>query len=332
MREIRVFVKGFAFGLPGVTPEDIQVQALLRFAGCEHKATCGLHESASPSAQLPMIEIRRETGEREAIGHPYVFDALQSSLPELGAVFSEGSADDLALVALVESRMARALWFAWWCEKQNYNQVIWPVFCRFSPFPASCWQPWVLQLRHTFLLGLLGVDRSEQAYGDAEKAAACLSARLGDKPYFHGSKPSPLDALVFGHLIVYLCVPLPVDHLAAKVRKFSNLVQYCRRILDDHFPEYVSAELRGMLDTTAPTPEPSDVRDALTPREIFHQTRRKIADLEVAWNKYPGQSREEVEAVRQGRDWNYKLKSRAVVGVAILGVLALIVFGEREKD
>lgn len=76
-----------------------------------------------------------------------------------------------------------------------------------------------------------------ETYFDAGIALNALSTRLGEKPYFYGSKPAVLDAVVFGHLAPVLFAPLPETRLRDIVALQPNLVQFVARIKKEYFPE-----------------------------------------------------------------------------------------------
>jgi len=48
-------------------------------------------------------------------------------------------------------------------------------------------------------------------------------------------RPTELDALVFGHLFTILTTQLITDELSEKVKNYSNLTAFCRRIEQQYF-------------------------------------------------------------------------------------------------
>ncbi len=63
-------------------------------------------------------------------------------------------------------------------------------------------------------------DNTPQAYTEAVEALGALSDRLKGSggPFLFGSKPSSLDALLFGHVAFYLHSPIAAPVLKTKVR------------------------------------------------------------------------------------------------------------------
>jgi glutathione S-transferase len=71
-----------------------------------------------------------------------------------------------------------------------------------------------------------------QAYPAAADALAVLADRLRSSSghFFFGSKPSSVDALLFGHLAFYKHSPIAAPTLQQKVRSsmwFSHATQHC---------------------------------------------------------------------------------------------------------
>lgn len=50
-------------------------------------------------------------------------------------------------------------------------------------------------------------------------------------------RPTELDALVFGHLYTILTTQLTSDELSEKVKNYSNLLAFCRRIEQHYFED-----------------------------------------------------------------------------------------------
>ncbi|XP_016064097.1 PREDICTED: metaxin-2 isoform X2 [Miniopterus natalensis] len=72
---------------------------------------------------------------------------------------------------------------------------------------------------------------------DVDQCCQALSQRLGTQPYFFNKQPTELDALVFGHLYTILTTQLTNDELSEKVKNYSNLLAFCRRIEQHYFED-----------------------------------------------------------------------------------------------
>ncbi|CAJ1066741.1 hypothetical protein NQD34_011008 [Xyrichtys novacula] len=75
----------------------------------------------------------------------------------------------------------------------------------------------------------------EQVYEDVSQCCQALSQRLGTQPYFFNKQPTELDALVFGHLFTILTTRLTSTELAERIKSYSNLLSFCRRIEQTYF-------------------------------------------------------------------------------------------------
>lgn len=76
----------------------------------------------------------------------------------------------------------------------------------------------------------------EEMFGLGMEDIDSLADFLGNKPYFMGDKPSSLDASAYGILVNTLGCPIesPLkDHALGK----QNLLDYCRRMQAEFFPE-----------------------------------------------------------------------------------------------
>lgn len=62
-----------------------------------------------------------------------------------------------------------------------------------------------------------------------------LSVKLGQHNYFVGDQPTELDALAFGHLYTILTTELPNMDLVNTLKKYPNLIAFCRRIDEEFF-------------------------------------------------------------------------------------------------
>lgn len=51
----------------------------------------------------------------------------------------------------------------------------------------------------------------------------------------HHTRPTELDALVYGHLSAILDTPMPDDSLAACIKEHEKLVELCTRIKKTYF-------------------------------------------------------------------------------------------------
>ena len=75
-------------------------------------------------------------------------------------------------------------------------------------------------------------SENAQVYAEAGAAYEALAARLGasgrDGPFFFGSRPSSLDALLYSHLVIHMSTPIsaPELHSAASRPVLKTFAEY----------------------------------------------------------------------------------------------------------
>lgn len=83
-------------------------------------------------------------------------------------------------------------------------------------------------------LGRLTPDRVFDLGGEDLDA---LASFLGEKPYFLGDRPTALDATAYGFLVNIVAPPVE-SPLKERAIGHANLVEYCRRMQMEYFPEF----------------------------------------------------------------------------------------------
>ncbi|KAF6737432.1 Metaxin-2 [Oryzias melastigma] len=142
-----------------------------------------------------------------------------------------------AYMELVNNMLLTAELFVQWCDETTVSQI---TRCRYGK-PYS----WPLNLilayqkqwevrRKMNAIGW-GGKTVEQVYEDVSQCCQALSQRLGTQPFFFGKHPTELDALVFGHLFTILTTQLTNTELMDRVKSYSNLLSFCRRIEQTYF-------------------------------------------------------------------------------------------------
>ena len=124
-----------------------------------------------------------------------------------------------------------------WKDSPTYQGVTNKRYGSVYLFPLN----WILPplKRREVLAHLSSIKWSQMAISEVVKRAdacfAALSVKLGNRKYFTGTEPTELDALAFGHLYSILTTDLPSAHLANALRKYKNLLNFCRDIDDEFF-------------------------------------------------------------------------------------------------
>ncbi|NEO77079.1 glutathione S-transferase C-terminal domain-containing protein [Moorena sp. SIO4G3] len=65
-----------------------------------------------------------------------------------------------------------------------------------------------------------------------------LSDYLAEKAFFMGDKPTTLDATAYGYIANMILPPFN-SMIIDRVSQFENLCQYCERMKQEFFPDYL---------------------------------------------------------------------------------------------
>ncbi|KHJ47341.1 hypothetical protein D918_02201 [Trichuris suis] len=197
-------------------------------------------EYISPTRELPVL-----------LSHGLLvsgFESIVRFAMEQGFVSLEVTDQEMdemeGLVSLVQEVLVNAELYICWVVKPVLRKVTIPRFSCFYSWPLNHILPWA---RMKVIRGNLGasdwLDKSlDQVLLEVKLCCRVLSLQLQEKPYLMGSRPTPLDALVFGHLYTLITTDLPSVNLGAIVKQFPNLEQLCRRIDETYFKEPTEIE------------------------------------------------------------------------------------------
>jgi len=146
-------------------------------------------------------------------------------------------ADMRAYMSLVNNVMGNAELYISWLDDLTVNEVTKPRHMSVYPWPLNHILTWQKKNQVVKRLSALGWTSKtmEDVYNEVETCCRALSERLDNSPFFFGSRPCELDALVFGHLFTVLTTPLPDNRLKMIVQQFTNLVKLCENIETDYF-------------------------------------------------------------------------------------------------
>ncbi|XP_067155114.1 metaxin-2 isoform X4 [Apteryx mantelli] len=188
---------------------SLAVQAFLQMCNLPVRVVCRANaEYMSPSGKVPFIHVGNQVVSElgpivqfvKAKGH-----SLSDGLDEVQ------KAEMKAYMELVNNMLLTAELYLQWCDDVTVEEVL----------------------------------------EDVDQCCQALSQRLGTQPYFFNKqckgltfqyrrlvpkiRPTELDALVFGHLFTILTTQLTSDELSEKVKNYSNLIAFCRRIEQQYF-------------------------------------------------------------------------------------------------
>ncbi|XP_066543490.1 metaxin-2 [Amia ocellicauda] len=217
---------------------SLAVQAYLRMCNLPVQVVCRSNaEYMSPSGKVPFIHVGNQVVSElgpivqftKAKGH-----SLSDGLDEVQ------KAEMKAYMELVNNMLLTAELYIQWCDENTAMEITRPRFSSPYPWPLShilaYQKQWEIR-RKMKAIGWAG-KTLEQVYEDVSQCCQALSQRLGTQPYFFNKQPTELDALVFGHLFTILTTQLTSNELGEKVKNYSNLLSFCRRIEQNYFEDH----------------------------------------------------------------------------------------------
>ncbi|KAL9848780.1 metaxin-2 isoform 2-T2 [Geothlypis trichas] len=214
---------------------SLAVQAFLQMCNLPIRVICRANaEYMSPSGKVPFIHVGNQVVSElgpivqfvKAKGH-----SLSDGLDEVQ------KAEMKAYMELVNNMLLTAELYLQWCDDVTVEEITHPRYGSPYPWPLnrilSYQKQWEVR-RKMKAIGWAG-KTLEQVLEDVDQCCHALSQRLGTQPYFFNKQPTELDALVFGHLFTILTTQLITDELSEKVKNYSNLTAFCRRIEQQYF-------------------------------------------------------------------------------------------------
>ncbi|CAK5091576.1 unnamed protein product [Meloidogyne enterolobii] len=125
-----------------------------------------------------------------------------------------------------------------WLDEECYDKVTSGRYSSVYNWPLNLFLP-LLKQREVYN------DLSQNGWADystktvielCDRCFHALSMKLGSQQkYFIGGQPTELDALAFGHLYTILTMQMPKDDLINTLRKYPNLINFCKGIESEYF-------------------------------------------------------------------------------------------------
>uniref|UniRef100_A0A3B3YCV5 Metaxin 2 n=1 Tax=Poecilia mexicana TaxID=48701 RepID=A0A3B3YCV5_9TELE len=185
---------------------SLSVQAYLRMCGLPIQVVCRYNaEYMSPSGKIPFIHVGNQV------------------VSELGPIV----------------QFTKAKLFVQWCDDATAGEISRPRYSSPYSWPLGNILAYQKQWEVRRKMNAIGWGGKtlEQVYEDVNQCCQALSQRLGTQPYFFNKQATELDALVFGHLFTILTTRLTSTELAERVKSYSNLLSFCRRIEQTYFED-----------------------------------------------------------------------------------------------
>ncbi|XP_008046933.1 metaxin-2 isoform X3 [Carlito syrichta] len=185
---------------------SLAVQAFLQMCNLPVKVVCRANaEYMSPSGKVPFIHVGNQV------------------VSELGPI-----------VQFVKAKL-----YLQWCDEATVGEITHTRYGSPYPWPLNHILAYQKQWEVKRKMKAIGWGKKtlDQVLEDVDQCCQALSQRLGTQPYFFNKQPTELDALVFGHLYTILTTQLTNDELSEKVKNYSNLLAFCRRIEQHYFED-----------------------------------------------------------------------------------------------
>lgn len=220
-----------AWGMLDISPFCVKLITYLKLAGIPHRCEVG-NPLLAPKGKLPYIR----DGERVVTDSSFIIDYLIEKHGDvLGPLSEQERAQSTAFQALFEEHLYFVLLYYRW--KPNRSWAIYrPILSDFAralkiPPPIRSLVPW--QARRTVLrqLQAQGLGRHDEAEiaQIARRLLDAVEAQLGDRPFFLGDRPRPIDATAYAFLSAILDPPL--DNAARQhAARLPVIASYCRRL------------------------------------------------------------------------------------------------------
>jgi glutathione S-transferase len=189
-----------------------------------------------PRGKLPFIEDQGQKVSDTRIILSYLKTAYGDALD--AHLTPEEKGEALAFQRVLEEHLFWVSMYSRW----NHTDTNWQAIKQaiFSVLPPVISEVGALVYRRRIKGQILGHGLGRLSHAEAfdlgKEDLDALSGFLADKPYFMGEKPTSLDTSAFGVLVNIVACPAesPLkEHALSK----ANLVEYCKRIQEEFFPE-----------------------------------------------------------------------------------------------
>uniref|UniRef100_A0A8C9J1S2 Metaxin 2 n=1 Tax=Piliocolobus tephrosceles TaxID=591936 RepID=A0A8C9J1S2_9PRIM len=203
---------------------SLAVQAFLQMCNLPIKVVCRANaEYMSPSGKVPFIHVGNQVISELGPIVQFVKAKGHSLSDGLGEV---QKAEMKAYMELVNNMLLTAELYLQWCDEATVGEITHARYGSPYPWPLNHILAYQKQWE---------VKRKMKAIGWGKKTLDQLNATYVTP--VSTFRPTELDALVFGHLYTILTTQLTNDELSEKVKNYSNLLAFCRRIEQHYFED-----------------------------------------------------------------------------------------------
>eukprot|EP00298_Acanthocystis_sp_HF-20_P005502 c15646_g1_i1.p1 GENE.c15646_g1_i1~~c15646_g1_i1.p1 ORF type:complete len:375 (-),score=166.20 c15646_g1_i1:22-1146(-) len=296
--EFVLYVNGKAWGLPGFTPQDIIPQAVCRFNGFAPQVRTGVDTEGSPTGQLPLLEFSQDT--ITPVGYPNILSLLRKHEKTIDVdswLTQQQLIETDVFESFLDNELNLLLLYYFWYGKDNYQKAMTPLFGKFYGFPNGYLKAWIKHSQVVSVLSHLKLTNQQIVKEKVRKCFKLLSERLGTQSYFHGTKPSSLDAIVFGHIVIHLHSSVPNKLFQQILLKYPNLVQFCQNILKTYFADIILAS-----PSLGNTPEFDATMIELSSEGIDEQEQEQLEEEEEKIQQEEVQEQQQQQSKRRIED------------------------------
>lgn len=223
------------WGIPNLSQFCVKIETYLRMAKLPYQIIETLPLKA-PRGKLPFIEDQGLKVSDSRLVVDYLKQTYGDALDGHLTVEQKGVA--LAFQRLLEEHLYWVGMYSRWNDTEQNWQTNRQAIFGGLPKPLQGIVSWGYRHRINGQIKGHGLGRlnQDEAYALGRQDIDSLAGFLGGKIYFMGDKPSSLDASAYGILINTLGCPIE-SPLKTHALSKQNLVDYCRRMQLEYFPE-----------------------------------------------------------------------------------------------
>jgi len=223
------------WGIPNQSHFCVKVETYLRMAKIPYEIVETL-PFRGPRGKLPFIEDQGQKISDTRMILRYLKTAYGDPLD--ARLTPRQSGDATAFQRLLEEHLFWvSMYSRWHYTEANWQTTKQAIFSVLPPVIRDVGAMVYYRRINGQILGHgLGRLSPEEAFALGIEDLDALAGFLGEKPYFLGELPSSLDASAYGILINTLGCPIE-SPLKDHALGLKNLVEYCRRIQTEYFPE-----------------------------------------------------------------------------------------------
>ncbi|CAB3408709.1 unnamed protein product [Caenorhabditis bovis] len=224
------------FGLPTIDVASLQFLACSKMCASPVQVVSSTRPWSSPTGELPMVIDTTKPQKKPVTDFEKFVEILRKCGQDVVidadlTTFERAQLD--AFSCYLHHNLFPAVLQTFWADDLNYNTITQHWYASHLHFPYNLYY---LEKRRKKAIRMLGNRPDTAILKDAFMALNTLSTKLGDNKFFCGTKPTSLDALVFGYLAPLLRVPLPNDRLQVQLSACPNLVRFVETVSSIYLP------------------------------------------------------------------------------------------------